>query len=63
MVITKSCAEVSPPYTSDLTCMPFCSGALVVWDLAHSAGAVPVDLNDSKADFAIGKASNMSAIL
>jgi len=29
-------------------------GALTVWDLAHSAGAVPVALNDSEADFAIG---------
>lgn len=29
-------------------------GALTVWDLAHSAGAVPVALNDSNADFAIG---------
>jgi kynureninase len=29
-------------------------GALTVWDLAHSAGAVPVELNDSDADFAIG---------
>jgi kynureninase len=30
------------------------AGALVVWDLAHSAGAVPVDLNAADADFAIG---------
>ena len=29
-------------------------GALVVWDLAHSAGAVPVDLNVCEADFAVG---------
>lgn len=29
-------------------------GALVCWDLAHSAGAVPVALNDAKADFAVG---------
>ncbi|MGB9990833.1 kynureninase [Pseudoduganella rhizocola] len=29
-------------------------GAVTVWDLAHSAGAVPVDLNRDGADFAIG---------
>jgi kynureninase len=30
------------------------AGALVIWDLAHSAGAVPVDLHAAHADFAIG---------
>ena len=30
------------------------AGALVVWDLAHSAGAVEVDLRGAEADFAIG---------
>ena len=30
------------------------AGALTVWDLAHSAGAVPVDLHRASADFAIG---------
>jgi kynureninase len=29
-------------------------GALIVWDLCHSAGAVPVDLHVANADFAIG---------
>lgn len=29
-------------------------GALAVWDLSHSIGAVPVDVGTAKADFAVG---------
>ena len=30
------------------------NGALVVWDLSHSVGVIPMDLNDNNVDFAVG---------
>lgn len=37
-----------------LTAKAQAAGAVVIWDLAHSAGAVPVDMTASNAEFAVG---------
>ena len=37
-----------------LTALAHRNGTMAIWDLAHSAGAVPVDLHAAEADFAIG---------
>jgi kynureninase len=41
-------------HMADITARAHEMGALAVWDLAHSAGAIPVDLDGAKADFAVG---------
>jgi len=37
-----------------ITAKAHAKGALVIWDLAHSAGAIPIDLAGTDADFAVG---------
>ncbi|MBO0794417.1 MAG: aminotransferase class V-fold PLP-dependent enzyme, partial [Ktedonobacteraceae bacterium] len=56
-LVTLSHTVFKSGYTYDLAAMTEAShaaGALVLWDLSHSAGSVPVDLHAAQADLAIG---------
>ena len=39
---------------ADINRRAHAAGALTVWDLSHSTGAIPVDLIGDDADFAVG---------
>ncbi len=56
-LLTLSGTVFKSAYTydmADINAAAADAGALVVWDLSHSVGSVPIDLNGSGADMAIG---------
>ena len=56
-LVTLSHVTFKSGYLYDMqaiTQMAHRSGALVLWDLSHSAGAVPTELDACNADFAVG---------
>lgn len=56
-LLTLSQTLYKSAYTYDLaalTSATHATGALVLWDLSHAAGAVPVNLNAAEADMAVG---------
>ena len=56
-LLTLSHTVFKSGYTYDmaaLTADAHQQGALVLWDLSHSAGALPVDLNEAGVDLAVG---------
>ena len=56
-LVSLSHTSFKSGFTYDMatvTEMAHSAGALVLWDLSHSVGAVPIDLTASKADLAVG---------
>ncbi len=56
-LLTLSHTVFKSGYTYDMvatTRLAHDAGALVLWDLSHSAGSVPIDLNAAGADLAVG---------
>jgi kynureninase len=56
-LLTLSHTVFKSGYTYDMAALTeraHAAGALVLWDLSHSAGSVPIDLNAAGADLAIG---------
>ena len=56
-LLTLSHTVFKSGYTYDMaavTQQAHDAGALVLWDLSHSAGSVPIDLNAANADLAVG---------
>ncbi|HMT22328.1 MAG TPA: aminotransferase class V-fold PLP-dependent enzyme, partial [Promineifilum sp.] len=56
-LVTLSCTVFKSGYTYDMAAINAAAhrvGALVLWDLSHSAGSVAVRLNDTAADLAVG---------
>lgn len=56
-LLTLSHTVFKSGYTYDMPAMTAAAhdaGAMVVWDLSHSVGAVPIDLNAANVDLAVG---------
>jgi kynureninase len=56
-LVSLSHTNFKSGYTYDLagmTAVAHQAGALILWDLSHSAGAVSIDLNGARVDLAVG---------